>query len=59
MASTTLIAVPLVSASPSIEGTKNLVHAGQKVGVKRFVYTAGNSVVLGGKAISGGDETLP
>lgn len=43
----------------NVEGTKNLVHAAQKAGVKRFVYTASNSVVLGGKAISGGDESLP
>ena len=43
----------------NVEGTKNLVHAAQKAGVKRFVYTASNSVVIGGKAISGGDETLP
>ena len=27
--------------------------------MKRFVYTASNSVVMGGKRISGGDETLP
>ena len=27
--------------------------------MKRFVYTASNSVVMGGKNISGGDETLP
>jgi len=27
--------------------------------VKRFVYTASNSVVMGGQVISGGDETLP
>jgi 3beta-hydroxy-Delta5-steroid dehydrogenase / steroid Delta-isomerase len=43
----------------NVEGTKNLVHAAQKLGVKRFVYTASNSVVIGGKNISGGDETLP
>ena len=28
-------------------------------GVKRFVYTASNSVVMGGQQISGGDETMP
>ncbi|HEY7051676.1 MAG TPA: NAD-dependent epimerase/dehydratase family protein [Mycobacterium sp.] len=43
----------------NVGGTKNLVHAAQKAGVKRFVYTASNSVVMGGKRISGGDETLP
>lgn len=47
------------SFAVNVEGTKNLVHAGQKAGVKRFVYTASNSVVMGGKSISGGDETMP
>jgi 3beta-hydroxy-delta5-steroid dehydrogenase/steroid delta-isomerase len=43
----------------NVGGTENLVHAAQAAGVKRFVYTASNSVVMGGKRISGGDETLP
>src|SRR5258707_14911561 len=43
----------------NVEGTKNLVHAAQAAGVRRFVYTSSNSVVMGGKRISGGDETLP
>jgi 3beta-hydroxy-delta5-steroid dehydrogenase/steroid delta-isomerase len=43
----------------NVEGTKNLVRAGQQAGVKRFVYTASNSVVMGGQRISNGDETLP
>jgi 3beta-hydroxy-Delta5-steroid dehydrogenase / steroid Delta-isomerase len=47
------------SFSVNVDGTKNLVHAAQRAGVKRFVYTASNSVVIGGKAISGGNETLP
>ncbi|HNM85316.1 MAG TPA: SDR family NAD(P)-dependent oxidoreductase [Mycobacterium sp.] len=47
------------SFAVNVEGTKNLVHAGQRAGVKRFVYTASNSVVMGGQRISGGDETLP
>src|SRR6201996_4049069 len=47
------------SYAVNVEGTKNLVHAGQQAGVKRFVYTASNSVVMGGQRISGGDETLP
>lgn len=42
----------------NVEGTKNLVHAGQVAGVKRFVYTASNSVVMGGQDIQNGDETL-
>ena len=47
------------SFAVNVDGTRNLVHAAQQAGVKRFVYTASNSVVIGGKAISGGDETLP
>ncbi len=47
------------SFAVNVEGTKNLVHAAQAAGVKRFVYTASNSVVMGGKPIAGGDETLP
>jgi 3beta-hydroxy-delta5-steroid dehydrogenase/steroid delta-isomerase len=47
------------SFAVNVGGTQKLVHAAQKAGVKRFVYTSSNSVVIGGKAISGGDETLP
>ena len=47
------------SYAVNVEGTKNLVHAAQRAGVKRFVYTASNSVVMGGQRISGGDETMP
>jgi 3beta-hydroxy-delta5-steroid dehydrogenase/steroid delta-isomerase len=47
------------SFAVNVDGTKNLVHAAQTAGVKRFVYTASNSVVMGGQRISGGDETLP
>ncbi|MGB6209995.1 3-beta-hydroxysteroid dehydrogenase [Mycobacterium sp.] len=47
------------SYAVNVDGTKNLVHAAQEAGVKRFVYTASNSVVMGGHRISGGDETLP
>ena len=47
------------SYAVNVDGTKNLVHAAQKAGAKRFVYTASNSVVMGGQRISGGDETLP
>lgn len=47
------------SFAVNVGGTENLVHAAQAAGVQRFVYTASNSVVMGGKAISGGDETLP
>ncbi|MCV7399573.1 NAD-dependent epimerase/dehydratase family protein [Mycobacterium fragae] len=47
------------SFAVNVDGTKNLVHAAQQAGVKRFVYTASNSVVMGGQRIAGGDETLP
>ncbi|MEN4476847.1 3-beta-hydroxysteroid dehydrogenase [Mycolicibacterium cosmeticum] len=47
------------SFSVNVEGTKNLVRAGQAAGVRRFVYTASNSVVMGGQDIADGDETLP
>lgn len=43
----------------NVVGTENLVRAARAAGVKRFVYTASNSVVLGGRPIAGGDETLP
>ncbi len=47
------------SFAVNVGGTENLVTAAQAAGVKRFVYTASNSVVMGGRRISGGDETLP
>ena len=47
------------SFAVNVGGTEDLVHAAQAAGVKRFVYTASNSVVMGGQRISGGDETLP
>lgn len=47
------------SFAVNVEGTKNLVHAAQAAGARRFVYTSSNSVVMGGKRISNGDETLP
>jgi 3beta-hydroxy-delta5-steroid dehydrogenase/steroid delta-isomerase len=47
------------SFAVNVTGTENLVQAAQAAGVKRFVYTASNSVVMGGKRIAGGDETLP
>jgi 3beta-hydroxy-Delta5-steroid dehydrogenase / steroid Delta-isomerase len=47
------------SFAVNVDGTKTLVHAAQSAGVKRFVYTSSNSVVMGGKPIAGGDETLP
>ena len=47
------------SFAVNVGGTKNLVYAARTAGVKRFVYTASNSVVMGGQRIAGGDETLP
>jgi len=47
------------SFAVNVGGTENLLHAGQAAGVKRFVYTSSNSVVMGGQNIAGGDETLP
>ncbi len=47
------------SFAVNVGGTENLVHAAQAAGVKRFVYTASNSVVMGGQSIAGGDETMP
>jgi 3beta-hydroxy-delta5-steroid dehydrogenase/steroid delta-isomerase len=47
------------SFAVNVGGTENLVHAAQVAGVRRFVYTASNSVVMGGQRIAGGDETLP
>jgi 3beta-hydroxy-delta5-steroid dehydrogenase/steroid delta-isomerase len=47
------------SFAVNVGGTQNLVRAGQAAGVKRFVYTSSNSVVMGGQNIPGGDETLP
>lgn len=43
----------------NVGGTKNLVHAARAAGVQRFVYTASNSVVVGGQSIADGDETMP
>jgi 3beta-hydroxy-delta5-steroid dehydrogenase/steroid delta-isomerase len=43
----------------NVGGTEKLVHAAKAAGAKRFVYTASNSVVMGGQVISGGTESLP
>ena len=47
------------SFAVNVGGTEKLVTAAQAAGVRRFVYTASNSVVMGGQVISGGDENLP
>ncbi len=43
----------------NVEGTKGLFHALQKAGGKRFVYTASNSVIIGGKPVANGTEDTP
>jgi 3beta-hydroxy-delta5-steroid dehydrogenase/steroid delta-isomerase len=47
------------SFAVNVGGTEKLLYAARAAGVQRFVYTASNSVVMGGQVISGGDETLP
>jgi 3beta-hydroxy-Delta5-steroid dehydrogenase / steroid Delta-isomerase len=47
------------SFAVNVGGTENLVRAAQAAGVQRFVYTASNSVVMGGQRIVDGDENLP
>lgn len=47
------------SFSVNVGGTENLVRAGQQAGVRRFVYTSSNSVVMDGQNILDGDERLP
>jgi 3beta-hydroxy-delta5-steroid dehydrogenase/steroid delta-isomerase len=43
----------------NVEGTKSLLRHLQKAGGKRFVYTASNSVIIGGKPIQNGTEDTP
>jgi 3beta-hydroxy-delta5-steroid dehydrogenase/steroid delta-isomerase len=43
----------------NVEGTKNIVKGAWKNGTRRLVYTASNSVVIGGEPIKGGTETMP
>lgn len=43
----------------NVEATKQLVILARAAGVKRFVYTSSNSVVLDGHPLRGADETLP
>ncbi len=47
------------SFAVNVGGTENLLRAAQTAGVERFVYTSSNSVVMSGRPIAGGDETLP
>lgn len=43
----------------NVEGTQNLLRFAQEAGVARFVYTASNSVVIGGQPIVNGNEEMP
>jgi len=43
----------------NVTGTKNVVAACRKNGIKRLVYTSSPSVVFDGTDVEGGDETLP
>lgn len=47
------------SFAVNVGGTENIIRACQAQGVRRLVYTASNSVVIGGKSIANGDESLP
>lgn len=47
------------SISVNVDGTKNLVQAGQKAGVRRFIFTSSSNVVMSGRNIVNGDEGLP
>lgn len=46
------------SFAVNVDGTRGLVAAARAAGVKRFVYTASNSVVLDGRPIRGAGESL-
>lgn len=41
------------------DGTKNMVKAAKKLGIKKFIYTSTPSVVFGKEALCGLDETTP
>ena len=43
----------------NVRGTEHILAACRKHGVSRLVYTSSPSVVHGGEAIEGGDESLP
>ena len=43
----------------NVGGTRNLLAAARKAGVRRFVFTSSIDVVFSGAAIAAGDETLP
>jgi len=43
----------------NVRGTENVLKACREHGVARLIYTSSPSVVHGGEAIEGGDESLP
>jgi len=43
----------------NVKGTENVLAACSQNGVRRLIYTSSPSVVHGGEAIEGGDESLP
>lgn len=43
----------------NVEATKQLVILARAAGVKRFIYTSSNSVVIGGNPLRGVDESEP
>ncbi|ESQ27482.1 hypothetical protein EUTSA_v10018454mg [Eutrema salsugineum] len=43
----------------NVEGTRNVMEACVKKGIRRVVYLSSNGVVFSGKEIMNGDETLP
>ena len=43
----------------NVKGTENVLAACSQHGVRRLIYTSSPSVVHGGEAIEGGDESLP
>ncbi|MCK5881813.1 MAG: NAD-dependent epimerase/dehydratase family protein [Sinobacterium sp.] len=48
-----------LSYAINVDATKSLLHALQKAGGSRFIYTASNSVVIGSEPIANVDETTP
>jgi nucleoside-diphosphate-sugar epimerase len=43
----------------NVNGTKNIVHACRKMGIRNLVHTSSPSVIFDGKDMKGPDETVP
>jgi nucleoside-diphosphate-sugar epimerase len=43
----------------NVNGTKNIVHACRKNGIRNLVFTSSPSVIFNGKDMEGSDETVP